>query len=120
MDATAKTNGATSATRFEALAKVPPIAHPLAEEPSEIASNISYHVQYSPHFSLFKFDPEQAYYATADSVRDRLIKVGLLIFFGIFMPLIVCFMECASSFVVVIFLALLYYEIGSAHTNVRK
>nr|GMD14122.1 alpha-glucan phosphorylase, H isozyme [Ipomoea batatas] len=74
MDATAKTNGATSATRFEALAKVPPIAHPLAEEPSEIASNISYHVQYSPHFSLFKFDPEQAYYATADSVRDRLIK----------------------------------------------
>ena len=56
-------------------AKIPAIAHPLAEDPADIASNINYHVQYSPHFSPFKFEPEQAYYATADSVRDRLIQV---------------------------------------------
>ncbi|KAG6631308.1 alpha-glucan phosphorylase, H isozyme [Carya illinoinensis] len=55
-------------------AKVPAIAHPLAEEPAEIASNINYHAQFSPHFSPFKFEPEQAYYATADSVRDRLVQ----------------------------------------------
>lgn len=54
--------------------KVPAVAHPLAEKPSEIASNISYHAQFSPHFSPFKFEPEQAYYATAESVRDRLIQ----------------------------------------------
>ncbi|VFQ91380.1 unnamed protein product [Cuscuta campestris] len=62
------------ASKVDVLPKVPAIAHPLAEDPSEIASNISYHSQYSPHFSLSKSDPEQAYYATADSVRDRLIK----------------------------------------------
>ncbi|XP_050236509.1 alpha-glucan phosphorylase, H isozyme [Mercurialis annua] len=54
--------------------KIPPTANPLANDPSEIASNINYHAQYSPHFSLFKFEPEQAYYATAQSVRDRLIQ----------------------------------------------
>ncbi|XP_042512696.1 alpha-glucan phosphorylase, H isozyme-like isoform X2 [Macadamia integrifolia] len=53
--------------------KIPAVAHPLAGEPSDIAANINYHAQYSPHFSLFKFDPEQAYHATAESVRDRLI-----------------------------------------------
>lgn len=62
-------------------AKVPAIAHPLAEEPAEIASNINYHAQFSPHFSPFKFEPEQAYYATADSVRDRLVQVR---FFSMF------------------------------------
>lgn len=56
-------------------AKVPAVAHPMAEEPTEIASNISYHAQYSPHFSPFKFEPEQAFYATAESLRDRLIQV---------------------------------------------
>lgn len=55
--------------------KVPAVAHPLAEKPDEIASNISYHAQFSPHFSPFKFELEQAYYATAESVRDRLIRV---------------------------------------------
>ncbi|CAI9106908.1 OLC1v1006155C1 [Oldenlandia corymbosa var. corymbosa] len=55
-------------------AEIPAVALPLAVEPTEIASNIIYHAQYSPHFSPFKFEPEQAYYATADSVRDRLIK----------------------------------------------
>ncbi|XLS90755.1 hypothetical protein HN51_066763 [Arachis hypogaea] len=33
-----------------------------------------YHAQFSPHFSPLKFELEQAYYATAESVRDRLIK----------------------------------------------
>ena len=56
-------------------AEVPAVAQPLAGEATEIASNIIYHAQYSPHFSPFKFEPEQAFYATADSVRDRLIKV---------------------------------------------
>ncbi|CBI39301.3 unnamed protein product, partial [Vitis vinifera] len=31
-------------------AKIPVTAHPLAEEPVEIASNINYHVKYSLHF----------------------------------------------------------------------
>ncbi|XP_072975051.1 alpha-glucan phosphorylase, H isozyme [Typha angustifolia] len=57
-----------------AAAKVKAVAHPSAEEPSEIASNIAYHAQYSPHFSPLKFDPEQAFYATAESVRDHLIQ----------------------------------------------
>ncbi|MED6173538.1 hypothetical protein PIB30_060384 [Stylosanthes scabra] len=57
-----------------AAAKVAAVAHPLAEKPEEIASNISYHAQFSPHFSPLKFELEQAYYATAESVRDRLIK----------------------------------------------
>ncbi|KAL4322120.1 hypothetical protein AHAS_Ahas14G0178700 [Arachis hypogaea] len=58
-------------------AKVAAVAHPLAEKAEEIASNISYHAQFSPHFSPLKFELEQAYYATAESVRDRLIKVVL-------------------------------------------
>nr|AOQ26245.1 PHS2 [Actinidia deliciosa] len=55
-------------------AKIAAVANPVAEEPDKIASNISYHAQYSPHFSPFKFEPEQAFYATAESVRDRLIQ----------------------------------------------
>ncbi|XP_057483764.1 alpha-glucan phosphorylase, H isozyme [Actinidia eriantha] len=55
-------------------AKVPAVANPMAKEPDKIASNISYHAQYSPHFSPFKFEPEQAFYATAESVRDCLIQ----------------------------------------------
>ncbi|KAI3888050.1 hypothetical protein MKX03_010980 [Papaver bracteatum] len=54
--------------------KIPAISNPLAEKPSEIASNINYHAKFTPHFSPFKFQPEQAYYATADSVRDRLVQ----------------------------------------------
>lgn len=70
MEARSKSNGT-------AIADVSvPIAQPLSEEPSEIASNIKYHAHFTPHFSPFKFEPEQAYYATADSVRDRLIKVS--------------------------------------------
>lgn len=55
--------------------KVPAVANPLSEQPSEIASNINYHAQFSPHFSPFKFEPEQTFFATAESVRDRLVKV---------------------------------------------
>lgn len=69
--ADAKANGKNEAAR---LAKIPAAANPLANEPSAIASNISYHVQYSPHFSPTKFEPEQAFFATADSIRDRLIQ----------------------------------------------
>ncbi|XVF68920.1 hypothetical protein PTKIN_Ptkin11bG0039800 [Pterospermum kingtungense] len=54
--------------------KVPAVANPLSEKPSEIASNINYHAQFNPHFSPFKFEPEQAFFATAESVRDHLIK----------------------------------------------
>lgn len=56
-------------------AKIPAVANPLAEKPEEIASDINYHAQYSTHFSPFKFELEQAYFATAESVRDRLIRV---------------------------------------------
>ena len=52
----------------------------IAEPLTDIASNIKYHAQYTPHFSPFKFEPLQAYYAaTADSVRDRLIKVSFVL-----------------------------------------
>lgn len=74
MAATVKANG-TATAKAKILEKIPSVAHPLAEEPTEITSNINYHAQYSPHFSPFKFEPEQAFYATAESVRDRLIKV---------------------------------------------
>ena len=67
MEATKKANGAPK--------KIPAVANPLAEKPLDIASNINYHAQYSPHFSPFKFEPEQAYYAAAESVRDRLVQV---------------------------------------------
>ncbi|KAL3829101.1 hypothetical protein ACJIZ3_017903 [Penstemon smallii] len=63
------TNGSANAE-----SEIPAVAHPLSQDPKEIASNINYHAQYSPHFSPFKFEPEQAYYATAESVRDQLIK----------------------------------------------
>ncbi|KAL9235349.1 hypothetical protein vseg_010112 [Gypsophila vaccaria] len=55
-------------------AKIPADAHPLSEEPTEIASNINYHAKFTPHFSPLKFEPEQAFYATAESVRDRLTQ----------------------------------------------
>ncbi|KAG8054731.1 hypothetical protein GUJ93_ZPchr0001g29901 [Zizania palustris] len=54
--------------------KVKPAASPAAEEPAAIAGNISYHAQYSPHFSPLAFGPEQAFYATAESVRDHLVQ----------------------------------------------
>ncbi|GLT33073.1 hypothetical protein SLA2020_076920 [Shorea laevis] len=71
MALTVESNGKNA---YAISAKVPAVAIPLAEEPSEIASNINYHAQFSPHFSPFKFESEQAFYATAESVRDRLIK----------------------------------------------
>uniref|UniRef100_A0A2P2L3R9 Alpha-1,4 glucan phosphorylase n=1 Tax=Rhizophora mucronata TaxID=61149 RepID=A0A2P2L3R9_RHIMU len=76
MAAIAKNNRGTASTTtaFAVSTVVPAAAHPLGSEPTEIASNINYHAQYNPHFSPFKFEPEQAFYATAESVRDRLIK----------------------------------------------
>uniref|UniRef100_A0A0D6QWU1 Alpha-1,4 glucan phosphorylase n=1 Tax=Araucaria cunninghamii TaxID=56994 RepID=A0A0D6QWU1_ARACU len=56
------------------LSGVPAIAHPIPENPLEVAANIKYHAQYSPHFSPLKFEPEQAFYATAESVQDSLIQ----------------------------------------------
>ncbi|KAI9196689.1 hypothetical protein LWI28_026115 [Acer negundo] len=64
-------NGTSATAKSE---KIPAIAHPLAEDPAEVAANINYHAKYSPHFSPFKFEPEQAYYASAESVRDRLVQ----------------------------------------------
>ncbi|PWA53785.1 alpha-glucan phosphorylase, H isozyme [Artemisia annua] len=66
-----ETNGAAKSKIPD---KIPVAAHPLAEDPTDIASNIKYHAQYSPHFSPIKFEPEQAYFAAAESVRDRLIQ----------------------------------------------
>uniref|UniRef100_A0A0E0CAE3 Alpha-1,4 glucan phosphorylase n=1 Tax=Oryza meridionalis TaxID=40149 RepID=A0A0E0CAE3_9ORYZ len=54
--------------------KVKPAASPASEEPAAIAGNISYHAQYSPHFSPLAFGPEQAFYSTAESVRDHLVQ----------------------------------------------
>lgn len=83
--ASVKPNSAGAATSTATVSavsssKVPPIARPLAGEPEEVASNINYHAQFSPHFSPFKFEPEQAYFATAESVRDRLIQVTKSLF----------------------------------------
>lgn len=65
---------ANGVSKYEKLSKIPAEAHPLSEEATEIASNINYHAQFTPHFSPVKFEPEQAFYATAESVRDRLIQ----------------------------------------------
>ena len=37
---------------------VPTVAHPTAKETSEVAANIKYHAQYTPHFMPLNFDPE--------------------------------------------------------------
>ncbi|XP_076896784.1 alpha-glucan phosphorylase, H isozyme-like [Bidens hawaiensis] len=77
MTTTTKVNGAAkpkTSDKVPVADKIPVAAHPLAEDPEAIASNIKYHAQYSPHFSPVKFEPEQAYYAAAESVRDRLIQ----------------------------------------------
>ncbi|XP_021720748.1 alpha-glucan phosphorylase 2, cytosolic [Chenopodium quinoa] len=68
------TEKANGVSKHGIASKIPAEAHPLSEEPTEIASNINYHAQFSPHFSPLKFEPEQAFYATAESVRDRLIQ----------------------------------------------
>ncbi|KAJ3703377.1 hypothetical protein LUZ61_007082 [Rhynchospora tenuis] len=50
------------------------VAVPCAREESEIASNIVYHAQYTPHFYPLRFDLEHAFYAAAQSVRDYLVQ----------------------------------------------
>lgn len=68
-----ESNGVTTCD-VSVSAKVSAEAHPLSEKSEEIASNIKYHSLFTPHFSAFKFETEQAFYATAESVRDRLIQ----------------------------------------------
>ncbi|KAM7259199.1 hypothetical protein ACFE04_014940 [Oxalis oulophora] len=63
-----------TATTTGVASKISAAAHPLADKPIEIAENINYHAQFTPHFSPLNFQPEQAFYATAESVRDRLIQ----------------------------------------------
>ncbi|CAM6113879.1 unnamed protein product [Calypogeia fissa] len=55
-------------------ATIPPIAHPTPEDAFGVAANIQYHSQFTPHFAPFKFEPEKAFFATAESVRDSLIQ----------------------------------------------
>ncbi|KAF2312595.1 hypothetical protein GH714_035173 [Hevea brasiliensis] len=73
--ATKKPANGTSAYVSAVSCNIPAAANPLAEDPLKIASNINYHAQFNPHFSLSKFEPKQAFYATAESVRDRLLQV---------------------------------------------
>ncbi|KAL6499859.1 hypothetical protein OROGR_027769 [Orobanche gracilis] len=61
-------------TKDKVSPKILLIDYQLGKEPTEIAANINYHAQYSPHFSPLKFEPEQTFYATAESVCDRLIR----------------------------------------------
>ena len=83
MAAKVEANGGGDPAASPFSAKVPAVANPLAEKPDEIASNINYHAQFSPHFSPFKFELEQAYYATAESVRDRLIRVWYFLWMSV-------------------------------------
>ncbi|KAF7137278.1 hypothetical protein RHSIM_Rhsim07G0038700 [Rhododendron simsii] len=76
MATSADANGNTKSGLSSKYAKIPAVAHPMAEESAEIASDISYHAQYSPHFSPFKFELERAFYATAKSLHDHLIKIA--------------------------------------------
>ncbi|XP_024541571.1 alpha-glucan phosphorylase, H isozyme-like [Selaginella moellendorffii] len=53
---------------------VPAIAHPTPGDSFGVAANIVYHSQFSSRFSPFKFEVEQAFYATAASVKDALVQ----------------------------------------------
>eukprot|EP00249_Psilotum_nudum_P018378 c26776_g1_i3 orf=337-2904(+) len=61
-------------SRDEKAGSVVAIPHPIPEDALGVASNIKYHAEFSPHFSPVKFEPEQAFYATAESVRDMLVQ----------------------------------------------
>ncbi|CAM6129017.1 unnamed protein product [Calypogeia fissa] len=50
-----------------------PIANPASEDVGSIASNIKYHVEYTPTFAPMKFELPKVYASTAASVRDNLI-----------------------------------------------
>lgn len=45
----------------------------LQPDAASIASNIKHHAEFTPLFSPENFAPSQAFYATAQSVRDALI-----------------------------------------------
>lgn len=56
------------------LADVAAVANPVSTDPNAIASNIKYHANFTPSFSPFKFELQQAYVATAESLRDALVQ----------------------------------------------
>ncbi|KAG5247644.1 alpha-1,4 glucan phosphorylase isozyme/amyloplastic [Salix suchowensis] len=53
--------------------EVPRILNPSTPNTSSIASSIKYHAEFTPLFSLERFELPKAYFATAQSVRDALI-----------------------------------------------
>jgi hypothetical protein len=55
-------------------ADIKPQANPLSTDPNAIASNIKYHDVFTPSFSPYKFELQQAYAATAESLRDAFVQ----------------------------------------------
>jgi starch phosphorylase len=53
---------------------IPSVANPTSRDAAAIASNIKYHAEYTPSYSPYKFELEQAYVATAESLRDTLVQ----------------------------------------------
>ncbi|CAM6060521.1 unnamed protein product [Sphagnum tenellum] len=53
---------------------IPSVANPTSRDATAIASNIKYHAEYTPSYSPYKFELEQAYVATAESLRDTLVQ----------------------------------------------
>lgn len=52
----------------------PPVKlNPAVTDPEGLAVHIKYHAKYSPVFDPQKFDAKQAYFATAQSVREKVI-----------------------------------------------
>ncbi|KAL4184327.1 hypothetical protein AMTRI_Chr10g225060 [Amborella trichopoda] len=54
--------------------EIPTVPKPGALDSTSIASNIKYHTEYTPSFTPDNFGLPKAYLATAESVRDALIK----------------------------------------------
>lgn len=53
---------------------IPPIGHPTPSDAFGVAANIKYQQLYQPHFTPLKFEVEQAYFATAQSVENTLTQ----------------------------------------------
>eukprot|EP00897_Mesotaenium_endlicherianum_P008696 jgi/Mesen1/7855/ME000042S07300 len=67
-------NGAGGTQELKKLRAVPPIAHPTPADSFGVAANIKYNQLYKSNFSPVKFEPEQAYYATAQAIQDTLTQ----------------------------------------------
>lgn len=50
-----------------------PLLNPAVTDPEGIAAHIKFHAKYSPSFNPLKFELKQAYFATAQSVKDKVI-----------------------------------------------